>query len=65
MATAITGYFLKINPFDQPNVEAAKILARKMVAAYQRDGKLPEPEPDLKTVGDSVSSQSGYAGRDP
>ena len=54
MATAIAGYFLKINPFDQPNVEAAKILARKMVAAYQRDSKLPEPEPDLKIDGINV-----------
>lgn len=48
MATAIAGYFLNINPFDQPNVEAAKILARNMVAAYQATGRLPEPEPSLK-----------------
>lgn len=47
MATAIAGYFLKINPFDQPTVEAAKILARQMVAAYQEKGKLPEPEPSF------------------
>jgi transaldolase/glucose-6-phosphate isomerase len=47
MATAIAGYFLKINPFDQPNVEAAKILAREMVAAYQEKGKLPEQEPSF------------------
>ncbi|MDW7680794.1 MAG: transaldolase, partial [bacterium] len=47
MATAIAGYFLKINPFDQPNVEAAKILARKMVAEYQEKGKLPEQEPSF------------------
>jgi len=30
MATAVAGARLGINPFDQPNVEAAKILARKM-----------------------------------
>jgi transaldolase/glucose-6-phosphate isomerase len=41
-ATAIAGYRLQINPFDQPNVESAKVLARKMTAAYQEDGKLPE-----------------------
>lgn len=47
MATATAGYILKINPFDQPNVEAAKILARAMVSAYQEKGKLPEQEPSF------------------
>ena len=47
MATAITGYFLGTNPFDQPNVESAKELARQMVAAYQLSGVLPQPKPDL------------------
>ena len=32
MATAVAGYFLGIQPFDQPDVEAAKVLAREMVA---------------------------------
>ena len=36
--------FLKINPFDQPNVESAKVLARKMVAEYEKTGKLPEAD---------------------
>jgi glucose-6-phosphate isomerase len=49
MATAIAGHLLKINPFDQPNVEAAKVLARKMVTAYQEKGRLPEPDPSLQT----------------
>jgi transaldolase/glucose-6-phosphate isomerase len=42
MATAVAGARLGINPFDQPNVEAAKILARKMVAEFTEKGKLPE-----------------------
>jgi transaldolase/glucose-6-phosphate isomerase len=45
MATAVAGYRLGINPFDQPNVEAAKVLARKMVAAYIANGTLPVDEP--------------------
>ena len=49
MATAIASYFLGINPFDQPNVEAAKDLARKMVAAYQKEGTLPQLKPSLQT----------------
>jgi transaldolase/glucose-6-phosphate isomerase len=42
MATAVAGHILGIQPFDQPNVESAKILARKMVAAYHESGKLPQ-----------------------
>lgn len=44
MATAVAGARLGINPFDQPNVEAAKILARKMVAEFTEKGKLPVAE---------------------
>mgnify|MGYP006289599653 CR=1 FL=1 len=47
MATAIAGAVLAINPFDQPNVEAAKILARKMVAAYEEKGSLPKVQPSF------------------
>ncbi|HRO23178.1 MAG TPA: hypothetical protein PLR07_02645, partial [Promineifilum sp.] len=41
MATAIAGHFLNINPFDQPNVEDAKIKARAVVSAYAEKGALP------------------------
>jgi transaldolase/glucose-6-phosphate isomerase len=44
MATAVAGYYLGINPFDQPNVESAKVLAREMVAAYIQTGALPRGE---------------------
>jgi glucose-6-phosphate isomerase len=42
MATAVAGTRLGINPFDQPNVEAAKILARKMVAEFTEKGAFPK-----------------------
>jgi transaldolase/glucose-6-phosphate isomerase len=45
MATAVAGHRLGINPFDQPNVEAAKVLARQAVTAYRETGQLPEDEP--------------------
>lgn len=48
MATAVAGRILGINPFDQPNVESAKVLARKMVEEYREQGSLPEPEPALQ-----------------
>ncbi len=41
-ATAIAGYVLSVQPFDQPNVESAKVIARKMMKEYQEKGKLPE-----------------------
>lgn len=47
IATAIAGFFLDIHPFDQPDVEAAKELARQMVATYQQRGALPASTPDL------------------
>jgi len=45
LATAVAGYSLGIQPFDQPNVEAAKILARKMIAEFARKGVLPAVHP--------------------
>lgn len=45
MATAVSGIQLGINPFDQPNVESAKVSARAMVAAYHETGALPEDVP--------------------
>ena len=45
MATAVAGRRLGINPFDQPDVEAAKALAREMTAAYRETGRLPGEKP--------------------
>jgi len=47
MATIVAGHCMGINPFDQPDVEAAKILGRTMTEAYLRDGILPAVEPAL------------------
>lgn len=44
MATAVAAYFLQINPFDQPNVESAKVKARSVMAAYAAEGSLPAGE---------------------
>ncbi len=43
-ATAVASHLLGVQPFDQPNVEAAKVSARQMAAAYQQDGVLPAGE---------------------
>ena len=44
LAIAAIGAVLKINPFDQPDVEAAKIGARQAMSAWQENGSLPETE---------------------
>jgi len=50
IATAIAGERLGINPFDQPDVEAAKEQARKMVAFYKKTGELPLEKPLIATA---------------
>ncbi|MCP4359272.1 MAG: bifunctional transaldolase/phosoglucose isomerase [Chloroflexi bacterium] len=52
MGTAVVGHLLQINPFNQPDVEAAKIRAREMVAAYKEKGELPlgEYEPPTEAT---------------
>jgi glucose-6-phosphate isomerase len=70
MATAVAGSRLGINPFDQPNVEAAKVLARDAIAVYTETGELPQGPPAALTpqaladflsqanVGDYISLQA-------
>lgn len=53
-ATAVVGHVIDIQPFDQPNVESAKIIARQMMKEFQEKGKLPE----LKTENDESSLSS-------
>lgn len=53
MANAVAGHLLGINPFDQPNVEAAKVQARNMVAAYTQTGTLP-PDSAAPATGETV-----------
>jgi glucose-6-phosphate isomerase len=47
-ATAVAGHLLGIQPFDQPNVEAAKKYARDLIDALKRGRpleKIPEDDP--------------------
>ena len=53
VATAVAGHILEINPFDQPDVEAAKNLTRKMIARYQEKRALPVEVPAL--TGDGIA----------
>ncbi|MCK1736001.1 bifunctional transaldolase/phosoglucose isomerase [Bradyrhizobium sp. 138] len=49
MATAVAGSILGINPFDQPDVEAAKIKTRELTASFEKTGALPKEEPVVST----------------
>jgi glucose-6-phosphate isomerase len=54
VATAVAGHLLEINPFDQPDVEAAKVLARGIIARYGEQGRLPGETPVLTGGGIDV-----------
>ncbi len=51
IATVLAGRRLQINPFDQHNVESAKVLAREMVDEYKKKGNLPKLAPTLQEDG--------------
>jgi transaldolase / glucose-6-phosphate isomerase len=51
IATAVAGAILKINPFDQPDVEASKLKTHALTSAYEASGKLP-PEDKPLGIGD-------------
>ena len=53
-ATVIAGERLGIQPFDQPNVESAKVRAKEMIAAYQESGQLPRLDAALEAGGITV-----------
>ena len=44
-ATAVAGSIIGIDPFDQPDVEEAKVLAHQLADRYDQEGSLPELSP--------------------
>ncbi|MBN2206166.1 MAG: glucose-6-phosphate isomerase [Candidatus Aminicenantes bacterium] len=51
MATAVAGRLLEVNPFDQPNVESAKAIARDRLRAFREEGAFPVESPSLAEDG--------------
>jgi transaldolase/glucose-6-phosphate isomerase len=45
MATAVAGSLMGVNPFDQPDVEASKVEARRITEAYKTGGRLSADKP--------------------
>jgi transaldolase / glucose-6-phosphate isomerase len=60
-ATAIAGAVLGIDPFDQPNVEEAKDLTRKVLAAAESGEAPPPPAAALVTDADDGLALHGDA----
>ena len=46
-ATAVAGAIIGINAFDQPDVEASKVVTKKLTSGYNESGKLPDETPFL------------------
>jgi hypothetical protein len=63
VATAVAGSVMDINPFNQPDVESAKIETRALTSAYEQTGKLPERSPVLVDGGIEVYATDAYAAK--
>jgi transaldolase / glucose-6-phosphate isomerase len=45
IATAVAGSIIGINAFNQPDVEASKVVTRNLTSEYEKAGKLPDEKP--------------------
>jgi transaldolase / glucose-6-phosphate isomerase len=50
-ATSVAGAIMQINPFNQPDVESAKIEAKELTNAYEETGNLPSETPFFESNG--------------
>ena len=51
IATAVAGAIIGINAFNQPDVEASKIVTRELTSAYEKTGALPPEKPVVEDSG--------------
>ena len=61
VATAVAGAVLGINPFDQPDVESAKVAARALTSAFEEKGALPVTEPFFEDSGIKLYAAPAHA----
>jgi glucose-6-phosphate isomerase len=61
VAVAVAGSVMGINPFNQPDVEAAKIETRQLTSEYERTGKLKVETPILEENGLKLYASDTYA----
>ncbi len=63
LATAVCGAVLGVNPFDQPDVEAAKRAARARTEAWEAAGGPPEEHPVARADGIVLFADADTAAR--
>ena len=63
MATAVAGSLLKVNPFDQPDVDTSKVASRKVTAEFEQTGALEKADPFFETSDISLFSDSDAVAR--
>ena len=51
IATAVAGSIIGINAFNQPDVEASKIVTKDLTSAYEKTGSLPAEKPVVEDNG--------------
>ncbi len=61
VATAVAGSVIGINPFNQPDVEAAKVETRRLTDEYEKTGVLPVRKPVLTESGIELYATDAYA----
>lgn len=54
VATAVASHILGVHPFNQPNVESAKVRGREIIANYKKTGSVSQLIPRVKVGGVSV-----------
>jgi transaldolase/glucose-6-phosphate isomerase len=59
IATAIAGAVIGIDPFDQPDVEDAKIQTRELINAYEKSGSLSPETPFFEEDGLAFYAPAG------
>ena len=62
-ATAVAGSIMQINPFDQPDVESAKVEARKITDEFEKTGSLPDEAPFFEAKGVQLFTSEIHAER--
>ena len=60
IATAVAAAVLQINPFDQPDVEAGKVVTRELTDAYEKRGALPVEIPVVEGDGMRLFANKPY-----
>jgi transaldolase/glucose-6-phosphate isomerase len=62
IATAVAGAVIGINPFDQPDVESAKVKTRELTAAFEKSGNLPAERPVQSTGAVAIYTDAKNSG---